>query len=192
MDQFDDALLLAHIGSGSEAAMKVFYQRYANTIYRFALRTLQNHGDAREVVNEVLLLVWQKPDSFRGASSIKTWLLGITHHKAVDAVRRNTRHHDNHVSDDMIDLESEVTSGCMLTDAHELADNQRFVRHCMKTLSDDHRQVVHLTFFEELGYPDIAGLLGVPLGTVKTRMMHAKSLLMNCLHRVTRGEWVAG
>lgn len=192
MDQHDDLQLLEQIRSGSEAAMKRFYQRYADIIYRFALRTLQNPGDASEVVNEVLLQVWQKPDSFRGASSVKTWVLGITHHKAVDVVRRNRRHHDNHVSDEVIDLETDVAPGCMLTDSHVMADNQRFVRHCMQTLSEDHRQVVHLTFFEELSYPDIAGLLGVPLGTVKTRMMHAKNLLMNCLHRVTRGEWATG
>lgn len=188
MQDASDAMLLEAIGSGDESAMKLFYQRFADAIYRFALRTLREPGDAAEIVNEVLLQVWQKPDSYRGASSVKTWLLSITHHKAVDLVRRNRRHQDNHVSDELIDLDGDAEPACLLTDACLAEDNRRFVRQCLETLSEDHRAVVHLTFFEELSYPDIAELLGVPLGTIKTRMMHAKNLLMNCLHRITRGE----
>jgi RNA polymerase sigma-70 factor (ECF subfamily) len=187
----DEALLVA-IGDKDEAAMKQLYLRHADAIYRFALKILCNPGDAAEVVNEVLMQVWDRPAAFSGGSKVKTWLLGITQHKAVDAVRRGRRHHENHVSDEWIDLDPAVEPACLLTQGQMNLDNRRFVRQCMETLAEIHRHVVHLTFFEELSYPEIAGVLGIPSGTVKTRMMHAKNLLMNCLHRVTRGELAEG
>jgi RNA polymerase sigma-70 factor (ECF subfamily) len=64
-------------------------------------------------------------------------------------------------------------------------ENARYVNHCLDELKSNHRQVVYLTFFEGRSYPEIANILQIPAGTVKTRMMHAKKQLMNCLTRLT-------
>ncbi len=74
----------------------------------------------------------------------------------------------------------------MVIDAIVGAENAKFIRCCMEKLSDAHHQVVHLTFFEDLSYPEIAQILNCPLGTVKTRMFHAKQLLKKCLARLMK------
>ena len=61
------------------------------------------------------------------------------------------------------------------------------MRQCLDRLKDGHRQVVYLTFFEELSYPQIAEIMAIPHGTVKTRMLHAKQQLLQCLRRLLGG-----
>ncbi|MGD2118639.1 MAG: sigma-70 family RNA polymerase sigma factor [Chromatiales bacterium] len=177
----EDRLLLEQIASGREAAMETFYRRYSNNVYGFAMKTLHNPVDAAEILNEVMLEVWKKASNYAGKSSVKTWLLSITHHKAVDLVRRNSRH--DHEDETHIDESAQGIAGSLLDGA--LADERGvFVRQCMEGLSQSHRQVVHLTFFEECSYPEIAETLDIPQGTVKTRMMHAKKKLFDCLKKM--------
>lgn len=175
-----DEALLAAIAGGSEAAMEKFYRRHAGAVCQFALRTVQNSADAAEIMNEVMLEVWRKAASFAGQSKVRTWLFSVTHHKAVDAVRRKARH-DHH---DEVQEDSAFTPACSLDDARAGAEDAQRVQRCLGELRDGHRQVVYLTFFEGLAYPEIAGILSIPEGTVKTRMMHAKKQLQACLARL--------
>lgn len=175
-----DEALLADMANGKEQAMEHFYRRYSSVVYQFALKTLHNGADASEVMNEVMMEVWRKADTFSARSKVKTWLLSITHHKAVDAVRRKSRHDGQEELQD----ETEDIPQCSLQDAGRGVDDARRVEDCMNRLKNAHRQVVYLTFFEGLAYPEIAKILEVPAGTVKTRMMHAKKLLMHCLSRL--------
>jgi len=186
----DDQMLLNQIGEGSEPAMESFYKRHSDAVYRFAYKTLQNPVDAAEVMNEVMLTVWQKPFTFKGKSKVTTWLYGITHNKAVDAVRKNARH--DHVGEfdpeQAEHSQSENDDACELFEAQQGLENASYVKTCMDKLSNSHRQVVYLTFFEGLSYPEIANVVAVPAGTVKTRMMHAKQLLLKCLQRLLGSE----
>lgn len=175
-----DNELLEDICSGNEKAMHEFYKRYSGIVYQFAFKTLLNGPDASEVMNEVMMEIWRKADSFSGKSKVRTWLLSITHNKAVDTVRRKSRHDGNEELDDDLD----VASSCSLEDAQSGVENAKYIKQCMNNLNNSHRQVVYLTFFEGLSYPDIAGIMGIPAGTVKTRMMHAKKNLLNCLTRL--------
>ncbi|WP_101759119.1 RNA polymerase sigma factor [Oceanicoccus sp. KOV_DT_Chl] len=178
-----DEDLLADMANGKEQAMEQFYQRYSSVVYQFALKTLHNGADAAEVMNEVMLEVWRKADSFSGKSKVKTWLFSITHHKAVDAVRRKSRHDGQ----EEFQEETHDLPVCSLQDASSGVEDASKVESCMNQLKNAHRQVVYLTFFEGLAYPEIANILDIPAGTVKTRMMHAKKLLMNCLSRLAGG-----
>ena len=76
---------------------------------------------------------------------------------------------------------------CSLQDAKSGVEDARQVEHCINGLKNAHRQVVYLTFFEGLSYPEIAKVIEVPAGTVKTRMMHAKQQLLQCLSRIAQG-----
>lgn len=182
--ELTDKELIEAITSQQEKAMEQFYHRFSSLVYRFALRTLNTPMDASEVVNEVMMEVWKKAHTFAGQSSVKTWLLSITHHKAVDLVRKNVRH--DHDDDEVL---SEIADPvCPIADFQELVSNQKYISQCMDKLSDSHRQVVELTFYEELSYPEISDILAVPAGTVKTRMMHAKKSLLACLSRLLNQE----
>ena len=186
MDKGDlsDKELLQQIINQNEKAMEQFYHRFSSLVYRFALRTLKTPMDASEIVNEVMMDVWRKADSFADKSSVKTWLLSITHHKAVDLVRKNVRH-DHEDDDALAEIADPV---CPISDLQDAASNEKYISQCLAELSENHRQVVQLTFYDELSYPEIAEALSIPSGTVKTRMMHAKKQLMACLSRLFNRE----
>jgi len=182
----EDVELLQRIAKGDERAMQVFYEHYATAVYQFAYKTVINEADASEVLNEVMLEIWRKADTFAGRSKVKTWLLSITHNKAVDQVRRKSRHDmTDEFDNDIGDMDLTTSDGSSLENACVGAENSQHVKQCMTELKDGHRQVVYLTFFQGLSYPDIASILSVPAGTVKTRMMHAKQQLMTCITRLT-------
>jgi RNA polymerase sigma-70 factor (ECF subfamily) len=169
--------LLDDIAGGDQRALENFYRAYHGAVYQFALRLVRNPADAAELVNETMLEVWKAAASYRGGSRVKTWLLSIVSHRAVDQLRRKQRHSGSvEIEDDLVD-----EAACALPDVLAGAENARHVRACIERLPERQRQVVHLTFFEQLAYPEIAQVLDVPTGTVKTRMMHAKARLVHCL-----------
>lgn len=177
----DDAALLGRIAAREESALERFYRKHASAVYGFALRTVKNPVDASELLNEVMLEVWNKAASFAGRSSVRTWLLSITHHKAVDLVRRNARH--DHDDESRIDTEAPERQTGSPLDLELACEDGAHVRVCLDGLASGHRQVVYLTFFEGRSYPEIATILGIPDGTVKTRMLHAKRRLLDCLRQ---------
>ncbi|HKK07219.1 MAG TPA: sigma-70 family RNA polymerase sigma factor [Gammaproteobacteria bacterium] len=172
----DGANLLSRIAAGNEAALTRFYRDYHGRVYAFALRRLGNPTDAAEVVNEVMMEVWRHAHRYEGRAKVQTWLLGICHHKVIDLMRRRGRHAGEALEEDLPDPQE--TSA---VDALAGAQDAQMVRRCLDELSDAHRQVVHLAFFEELSYSEIATIVACPEGTVKTRMFHAKQKLKHCL-----------
>lgn len=181
-----NGILLARIADGSEAALQEFYKSHQARVYGFALKRLNNPADAADVLNDVMLEVWRDAGRFEGRSSPLTWVLGIAYHKVSDILRR--RGHgapsgelDKEPLDEKTPTAIEVLAG--LEDAEQ-------VRRCLGQLSDAHRVVVHLAFFHDLSYPEIAVIVDCPVGTVKTRMFHAKQVLKRCLKR--RSDGTAG
>ncbi|MFO7602840.1 MAG: sigma-70 family RNA polymerase sigma factor [Gammaproteobacteria bacterium] len=172
----DDATLLAQIAAGSEAAMQRFFQRHQASVYAFALRRLDNTADAADVLNDAMLQVWRGADRYAGNAKVRTWLLGIVNHKILDIYRRRQR-----TTHDALDENLEDEQAAHVDADIVLAQDAAMLKHCMAKLSDSHRQVVHLAFYEDMAYPAIAETLGCPAGTVKTRMLHAKKNLKRCL-----------
>lgn len=168
--------LLAAIARGDESAMAAFYRGHEKNIYSFACSRLRDPQSAADIVNEVMLVVWQTAGSFRGRSQVCTWLLGIANNKVLDALRRQGarcyRELDRQIPDT-----NRKTGERIVADAQ----HRRSVSTCLKSLPDAQRQVVHLAFFEDLPYGEIAQILDCPAGTVKTRMYHAKIALKQCL-----------
>nr|WP_298145066.1 sigma-70 family RNA polymerase sigma factor [uncultured Pseudomonas sp.] len=183
MSDDTDERLLQRIAGQDQRALREFYQRFHGAVFQFSMRTLGNSADAAEVLNEVMLEVWRRADSFAGNSQVRTWVFSITRNKSVDLLRRKRPT----TSLDDADIEDEQPAHCELSGALELDQRGEQVRHCVDKLKDSHRQVVYLAFFEELAYPQIAEIMGIPGGTVKTRMMHAKQQLLQCLRRLLGG-----
>ncbi len=174
----EDHDLLKRVSGGDEQAMHSLYLRYEPSVYRFAMKRLDNSFDAADVLNDVMLQVWRSADTFQGRSKISTWILGIAHHKVIDRLRQRGKVEVQELDPQMVD-ENDVGVVRALSAAQELEQ----LAFCMERLKDGHRQVIHLAFFESLSYPDIAQILDCPEGTVKTRMFHARKQIQSCLRK---------
>lgn len=174
-------VLLERIARGERAALERFYCDHHGRIHAFILQRLRDPGLAAEVLNDVLLAVWRQADRFQGRSRAMTWVLGIAHHKMLDALRRRRRHEAETSLEDapqqVMDEEADTAA------ALAALDDAALLRLCLDSLSEAHRGVVHLAFFEDLSYPEIAEIIACPVGTVKTRMMHARQALKRCLRQ---------
>jgi RNA polymerase sigma-70 factor (ECF subfamily) len=167
---------LADIASGRQSALEKFYRHFHAQVQQFALRLLGNAADAAEVANESMLEVWRSASNFAGDSKVRTWLFGIVNHRAIDLLRRRRRLH----TDDLEELIDNSPS-CNIVDVIGGAQDAGHVRQCIEQLPERQKAVVHLAFLEELSYPEVAEVLHVPVGTIKTRVMHAKLRLQQCL-----------
>lgn len=179
----DAAALLARIARGDRAAMERFYRAFEARVYRFALSRLNQPFDAADVLHEVMLEVWRNAGRFAGRSRVTTWLFGIAHHKVVDRQRRRGLAAVT-VDDDPEELD--MPSNRVEDDQETLlaaAQDAARVRDCLARLSPEHREILHLAFYEDLPYRDIARIVDCPEGTVKSRVHHAKRALARCLAR---------
>ena len=163
-------LALYRIARGDESAMARFYNEHHKTVYAFAKSRLHNQEDAAEIVNEVMMEVWRSAEKFENRSKLSTWLLGIAYHKVVDKIRKVSRHQHDSLE---LHENNEVFENAV-ADVHQQFDDKQLILNAMKQLNQDQQQVVYLAFYQDMGYPEIAKILGCPEGTVKTRMMHAK------------------
>lgn len=178
--------LLREVASGDESSLEAFYTLFETTVYRFALSRLNDSHAAADILNEVMMEVWKSAGRFKGQSRVSTWLLGITHHKAIDYIRKQARHSaeelDENMAANMVDNSDIDLAQVMVT-----VQDAEILQQCVQGLPDNHREVIHLAFFEDLGYEEIAAIVDCPQGTVKSRVYHAKSMLKNCLSTVAGG-----
>lgn len=175
-DRSDQAhLLVAAIARGDRSAFEQLYRALERPLYRFIALKLNDPHRSADVVHDVFLEVWRNAASFRGQSSARTWIFAIAWRKAMEVHRRNDRVTYQETLPEQIDESMDAAT------AISQAEDSQAVRACLEGLSADHRIVLELTFFEEMSYPEIAGVLGVPEGTVKSRVFHAKQLMVRCL-----------
>lgn len=169
--------LLQGVAQGKIDAMEALYHQYERTVYRYALSRLSDPFDAAEVLNDVMLEVWRHADRFERRSSVSTWLIGIARHKVLDRHRARGRREMEELSEELEDEQPRVEA--LLAEAQEAAR----MRSCVDKLGPNHREVVHLAFYEDWSHEQIAQLMQCPPGTVKSRMHHAKEALKKCLER---------
>jgi RNA polymerase sigma-70 factor (ECF subfamily) len=175
-----DEALLQRIGSGDMTAMKALYETHADAVRRFVRARIRDEFEAADIVHDTMMAVWRSADSFTGRSSVRSWMLSIAHNKTVDHVRKQSRvtlaEPDDTIPDDDPDAETVISA----------AQDAAQVRACIAELSEAHRSAVHLAFYEDLTCGEIAEVQGVPTGTIKTRIFHAKKLIMRCLERCVK------
>lgn len=173
----DEAMLIAGIARGREQDLAEFYRRYHGRVYAFLLRRLGDAADAAEAANEVMLEVWRGASRFEGRSRPLTWVLGIAQHKVLDRLRRAAARPQTAETDPDALAAGDAGAAELIARAQ---DSER-LRRCLERLPEAQRAVVHLAFYEDLAYGEIAAILDCPEGTVKTRMFHAKEGLRRCL-----------
>lgn len=164
----DDSDLLGDLAAGNQESLAALYDRYGNAAMGLAFKVCGNRAIAEDIVQEAFLALWQKPDSFdarRGSAG--SFLMGIVHHKAVDAVRREAsvhRREENYAAEPQESSEDEVV------EAAWVAMRKSKVLAALNQLSDVQREALELAYLQGLTYSDVAARLNIPLGTAKTRM----------------------
>jgi len=186
MDNDEELRLLGRIERADEAAFRELYRAFSRRLYAYVLRQLNDPAQAEEIVADTLYEVWRQPAKFRGDSQFSTWLIGIARNKVLMAYRSrkpDARHDD---LDDVAETVAADEPGAF----EILAQQQRQVgvRHCMDKLSTEHRECVHLVFFEGMPLAEVAALQACPENTVKTRLFHARQKLKNCLKLLLQRE----
>ena len=173
--------LLRKIAEGNERAMREIYEAFSRRVYAYVLNHMHDPAKVEEIVVDTLYEDWKHPDRFRGESKFTTWLIGIARHKMLDAFRAKTPDHD--------DLDDEIPSDeAGVFEA--LAERQRRegVQECMGKLTEEHRECLHLVFYEGMAVHEVAEVQKCPQNTVKTRLFHARQKIKNCLRLLLERE----
>jgi RNA polymerase sigma-70 factor, ECF subfamily len=164
-----DEELMQLLRRGDARAFEVVYDRHSSAAFSLAYRMVGLRATAEEVVQEAFLALWRSNARYdRARGSVRTWILGIVHNRAIDALRRAMVHDRRRASDE--GLEERFETG-ERTDA-EVArrDEAREVRTALDTLPPDQLRVIELAYFGGFTHTEIASMIEEPLGTVKGRM----------------------
>jgi len=181
-----DVALVARVVAGDGDALDALYTKYGRASYSLALRILGDADFAQDVVQEVFLAVWKDAGRFDASkAAFSTWLLSMTHHKAVDAVRREENLRKRRTSNEALTYR-ELEAPYVDDEVWTILRQER-VRGAMQTLPAPQREALALAYFGGYTQREIAGLTGIPLGTVKTRMLAGMRKLRGVLDGINDG-----
>jgi RNA polymerase sigma-70 factor (ECF subfamily) len=173
----DDSALVQRIAKGDKDAMRALYEQYYDALYSFLRGRGATDQAASDSLQEAMLDVWRTAGRFKGQSSVKTWLFTIARNKQVDQIRKSARLSFVETVPEAVDTTPNAEQIIIAA-----ADAVR-VRACLDKLTPPHQTMMRLAFYEDMTYGEISEVEGVPEGTVKTRIYHAKRLLLRCLGR---------
>ena len=172
VDTSSDDMLVARIGEGDRLAMQTLFARHRTPVYRWLLRLVGNETLAEDLVSDVFLDVWRQASRFEGRSSVSTWLMAIARFKAISARRRR--------ADAELDDVVESTVADTADDPAvvlEKKNRDETLRAALTRLSAEHKEIIDLVYYHEKSVDECAQIIGVPSGTVKTRMFYARRKL---------------
>ena len=182
-DDRDEAQLLRRIGEGDETAMAAFYREHGRVVTAHILLMVADRVLAEEIVQDTMLAVWRGAAAFRGEASARSWVIAIARRQARDRLRgRRLR-----VVDDTF-LAGQPSPGpgpeTTALDRAELTE----VTRAIGQLTLAHREVLGLAFGSGLGLPEIAEVLQIPVGTVKSRLAAARAALSRLLNEKGKNQ----
>jgi RNA polymerase sigma-70 factor (ECF subfamily) len=175
---------VSRVVEGDDQALEALYRRYARPCYGLARRILVDEQFAQDVVQEVFLTVWRDAHRFDAArGGFSSWLLSMTHHKAVDAVRREENLRKRRSPESVLD--DAVSDAPQVEDEVWSLLRRSRVREALQLLPDVQREALTLAYFGGYTQREIAGLTDAPLGTVKTRMLAGMRRLKESLDEIS-------
>lgn len=162
-----DEALVAVVARGDDAALAELYDRVGRVAYGLAFRVLRDDRLAEDAVQEAFLGVWRTAGAFRAErAKASTWILTLVHRRAVDLVRREERRR----ADPLDDAALNVSTGDSAEDVAWLGFERDRVRGALKQLPDTQREAIELAYYGGYSQSELAERLGLPLGTIKSRM----------------------
>ena len=170
----DDAALLTMIGQGDEGAMATLFDRYSRVVYSVSLRVLRDPAAAEDVLQEIFMQIWRKPDAMTAnRGTVGAWLAVVARNRSIDAIRRRK---PSEAVDDVI-----LTSSTDLAAEAERNSMMERARSVISNLPPEQRKTIEMAFFDGLTHSEIAETTGDPLGTVKTRIRAALLVLRKAM-----------
>jgi RNA polymerase sigma factor (sigma-70 family) len=182
-----DGQLVELVAQKYAGALEALYDRYGRAAYSLARRILTEETLAQDVVQEVFLSLWRDARRFdAGRGTVATYLLSMTHHRAVDVVRREENLRRWRTSDEGLELEPDPKA--RVEDEVEASERRAEVRAALAELPAAQREALLLAYFGGYTQREVAALVGVPLGTVKTRMAAGMRKMKEALQDAGREE----
>jgi RNA polymerase sigma-70 factor, ECF subfamily len=164
-----DEEVMALVQEGSTRAFELVYDRHGGPAFSLAYRMVPNRAAAEDITQEAFLSIWrsrQRYDATRG--SVRTWVLGIVHNRAIDALRRNLSHDRKRASAEGLEERKEAPERTEIEVAR--LQEARNVREALEALPEEQARVLQLAYFGGFSHSQIADMLEMPIGTVKGRM----------------------
>jgi RNA polymerase sigma-70 factor, ECF subfamily len=173
----DLSVQIGLVARGDTAAFDVVYEQIASSVFGIVLRVMRDPAQSEEVSQDVMLEIWRdaaKFDPQRG--SAMAWVTTLAHRRAVDRVRSVQKQSDRELRVATADIPYDEVA-----EAAESTFERERVRRCLASLTNLQRESVNLAYYRGYTYGQVASLLGVPTGTIKTRMRDALVRLRDCL-----------
>ena len=176
LGHLSDEALLALVARSDDAALAALYDRYSRVAYGLALRVLRDPSLAQDAVQEAFLAAWRSAASFDARlAKPSTWLLTFVHRRAVDLVRREERRRAEPMPE-APEAETEATD-----EEAALRERRQIVQHALRQLPAEQREALELAYYGGYTQSQLAERLGVPLGTIKSRMFGGLARLRDLL-----------
>jgi RNA polymerase sigma-70 factor (ECF subfamily) len=164
-----DEELMQLVGDGDPDAFETIYDRHGGPAFSLAYRMIGNRAAAEDAVQEAFISIWRSRTRYQAErGSVRTWVLGIVHHRTIDTLRRNLVHDRRRTSAEGIEEQHEAQERTDVEVARR--EEARTVRAAIETLPGDQTRVIELAYFGGFTHTEIAEMLDMPLGTVKGRM----------------------
>ena len=163
--------LIRRVGAGDRDAFQDLYLLYERRLGAYLWRVLGNAELVEETANDVLFAIWRQASRYEEKSKPSTWIFGVAHHKAMDALRRRR------ARPQPLEEAREVP-------AREMGTlNKMAILEALARLPEEQREALHMAFYQEMPYEEIAAATRCPVNTVKTRIFHARKKLEQWLGR---------
>ena len=182
-----DEALVALVARGDESALGELYDRSGRIAYGLAYRVLRDERLAEDAVQEAFLTLWRTAGAFRAErAKASTWILTLVHRRAVDLVRREERRR----AEPLVEEAQEASAGEATEEAAWLRLERERVQAALGQLPDVQREAIELAYYGGFSQSELAERLGVPLGTIKSRMFSGLARLRELLEEAaSEGSW---
>lgn len=167
--------LLRQIATGDRTAFQALYRIYFPRLARFLDRMVRNAPLLEEIINDTMLVVWQKAQTYDHSCKVSTWIFAIAYRQGLKAVN---------MLDEPVESDFEQQAGCASHEPEQAALQQQLqqdVGRALDALPMEQRVVVSLAYYHDMAYQEIAETMDCPVNTVKTRMFHARQRLRGML-----------
>jgi RNA polymerase sigma-70 factor (ECF subfamily) len=179
-----DEDLMARVRDGDAEAFEIIFDRHADVAFSLAYRMCGRRATAEDVVQEAFLSLWRSGARYdRTRGSVRSWVLGVVHNRAIDLFRRDSVRTSKDVSDD--NAVQRLAAPDSTEREAQRRDEASQVRVALADLPDDQRKVIELAYFGGFSHSQIADMLSLPAGTVKGRMRLGLTKLRGSLDPTT-------